>query len=51
MAVNTRSRRLMDKCGMRLVRTFRADWPVRIPGDEHGDVEHAITRAQWLAAR
>ncbi len=35
---------------MRLVRTFRAEWPVRIPGDEHGDVEYAITRAEWDAA-
>lgn len=51
MAVNTASRRVMEKCGMRLVRSFHADWPVRIPGDEHGDVEYAITRAEWEAAR
>jgi hypothetical protein len=36
---------------MRVARTFRADWPVRIPGDEHGDVEYAITRDEWEAAR
>jgi hypothetical protein len=36
---------------MRLVREFHADWPVRIPGDEQGDVEYAITREEWAAAR
>jgi len=48
MAVHVASRRVMEKAGMRLVRSFRADWPVVIPGDEHGDVEYAITRAEWL---
>jgi RimJ/RimL family protein N-acetyltransferase len=47
MAVNTASRRVMEKAGLRFVRSFDADWPVRIPGDEHGDVEYAIDRAQW----
>lgn len=51
MAVNVASRRVMEKAGLRHVRTFRADWPVRIPGDEHGDVEYALTRAEWEAAR
>ena len=51
MAVNTASRRVMEKTGLRLVRTFHADWPVRIPGDEHGDVEYAITRDEWEADR
>lgn len=51
MAVNVASRRVMEKVGMRLVRTFHADWPVRIPGDEHGDVEYAITREKWAADR
>ena len=50
MAVNTASRRVMEKVGMRLVRTFVADWPVRIPGDEHGDVEYAISRDEWAAS-
>ncbi|WP_370616076.1 GNAT family N-acetyltransferase [Mumia sp. Pv 4-285] len=49
MVVNVASRRVMEKAGMRLVRTFHADWPVRIDGDEHGDVEYAITRAEWQA--
>jgi RimJ/RimL family protein N-acetyltransferase len=47
MAVHTGSRRVMEKAGMRPVRTFHADWPDRIPGDEHGDVEYAITREEW----
>lgn len=50
MAANTASWRVMEKSGMVLVRHFTADWPVRIEGDEHGDVEYAITRAAWLAA-
>lgn len=49
MAVHTASRRVMEKCGMRLRRTFRADWPVELPGSEHGDVDYAITRQEWLA--
>ena len=49
MAVNVASRRVMEKVGMSLTRTFHADWPVRIPGDEHGDVEYTITRDQWAA--
>lgn len=51
MAVNVASRRVMEKAGMRLIREFHADWPVRIPGDEHGDVEYAITREEWEAER
>ncbi|MBI5088329.1 MAG: GNAT family N-acetyltransferase [Actinobacteria bacterium] len=47
MAVNVGSRRVMEKSGLRLVRTFHAEWPVRIDGDEHGDVEYAITRSEW----
>jgi RimJ/RimL family protein N-acetyltransferase len=47
MAVNTASRRVMEKAGLRHVRSFVADWPVRIPGDEQGDVEYAQTRRQW----
>lgn len=50
MVVHTASRRVMEKCGMSLVRTFHADWPFPIPGDEQGDVEYAITREQWAAA-
>lgn len=50
MSVNTASRRVMEKVGMRLVREFKADWPVQIPGDEHGDVEYELTRERWQEA-
>ncbi len=51
MALNAASRRVMEKSGLRYIRTFRAEWPVRIAGDEHGDVEYAITRAEWEVDR
>jgi RimJ/RimL family protein N-acetyltransferase len=51
MAVNVASRRVMEKAGLRYVRTFFGEWPERIPGDELGDVEYAVTRAEWSAAR
>jgi RimJ/RimL family protein N-acetyltransferase len=47
MVVNTASHRVMEKAGLRYVRTFHADWPEKIPGDEEGDVEYALTRAEW----
>lgn len=47
MAVNAGSRRVMEKTGLRLMRTFHQDWPERIAGDEHGDVEYALTRDEW----
>jgi RimJ/RimL family protein N-acetyltransferase len=47
MVINTASRRVMEKSGLRFARTFHAEWPVRIPGDEHGDVEYALDRDEW----
>jgi RimJ/RimL family protein N-acetyltransferase len=47
MAVNAASRRVMEKAGLRYVRTFYQKWPERIEGDEHGDVEYALTKADW----
>ncbi|MEP7179977.1 MAG: GNAT family N-acetyltransferase [Pseudonocardiales bacterium] len=47
MAVHGASRRVMEAAGLRYVRTFHQDWPYPIPGDEHGDVEYALTREQW----
>ncbi|GLF93306.1 GNAT family N-acetyltransferase [Streptomyces yaizuensis] len=47
MAVNTRSRRVMEKTGLRYVRTFFGDWPDRIEGSEYGEVEYALTREEW----
>ena len=47
MTVNTGSRRVMEKSGMTLVRTFFMEWPEVIEGSEQGDVEYAITREEW----
>lgn len=47
MVVNVASRRVMEKAGMTLVRTFHQPWPDRIDGEEHGDVEYALDRAEW----
>lgn len=49
MTVNTPSRRVMEKTGLRHVRTFHEDWPDPLPGSEHGEVEYALTRAEWRA--
>lgn len=49
MVVNTGSRRVMEKSGLRQVRVFHQEWPDHIPGDELGDVEYAITRSEWLS--
>jgi len=51
MAMHTASRRVMEKAGLQLVRTFKADWPIRIEGDEQGDVEYALTLKEWVAMR
>jgi RimJ/RimL family protein N-acetyltransferase len=47
MAVNSASRRVMEKAGLTYVRTFHQEWPERIEGDEHGDVEYALTKTDW----
>ena len=47
MAVNLASRRVMEKAGLTLVRTFHQPWPYPIEGDELGDVEYALTKANW----
>jgi hypothetical protein len=41
----------MERAGLRWVRTFHQDWPYAIPGDEHGDVEYAVTADEWRSAR
>ncbi len=47
MTVHTASRRVMEKAGLRLQRTFSQPWPYRMDGDEFGDVEYALDRADW----
>jgi RimJ/RimL family protein N-acetyltransferase len=47
MAVNHASRRVMEKCGLRYVRTFHAEFDDPLPGTEHGEVLYEITRDEW----
>jgi len=51
MAVNLASRRVMEKAGLRLVRTFHLVWDDPIEGTEHGEVEYALTSAEWTELR
>ncbi|MEU4566427.1 GNAT family N-acetyltransferase [Micromonospora sp. NPDC023956] len=44
MAVNVRSRRVMEKAGLRHLRTFHPTWEDPIPGSEHGEVEYHVLR-------
>lgn len=49
MTVNTASRRVMEKCGMTVVRTIPYEGSDPIEGAEHGEVEYAVTRPEWEA--
>jgi RimJ/RimL family protein N-acetyltransferase len=49
MAVNAASRRVMEKCGLTLVRVTPYEGPDAIEGAEHGEVEYALTRPEWEA--
>ena len=47
MTVNAASRRVMEKARLRFIGPVVHDWPEKLPGDEHGDVQYAITREEW----
>jgi RimJ/RimL family protein N-acetyltransferase len=47
MAVNARSRRVMEKAGLTHVRTHHPRWEDPLPGTEQGEVEYAVTRDEW----
>jgi RimJ/RimL family protein N-acetyltransferase len=47
MTVNTASRRVMEKCGLSLVRTIPYEGADTIEGSEHGEVEYALTKSGW----
>ena len=49
MTVNTASRRVMEKCGLTLVRTTPYQGADAIEGAEHGEVEYALTKPEWVA--
>lgn len=47
MTVNAASRRVMEKVGMTLARTYFLEWPDYIEGAEHGDVEYELRKVDW----
>jgi len=49
MTVNTASRRVMEKCGLTLVRTIAYQGADVIEGAEQGEVEYALTKPEWQA--
>lgn len=48
MPANAASRRVMEKTGLTLVRTFRMPWPHGRDGEEIDAVEYALGKADWL---
>lgn len=51
MTVNARSRAVMERGGLRYMRTFHYDWPDVIEGGDEGDVEYELFREDWLTSR
>jgi RimJ/RimL family protein N-acetyltransferase len=51
MAVNYRSRRVMERCGMKYVRTFHLEWEHPIVGTESGELEYGLLRSDWERLR
>jgi len=49
MTVNTASRRVMERCGLRYLRTFFEEWDEPIEGGELGDVEYELTKPDWAS--
>jgi RimJ/RimL family protein N-acetyltransferase len=49
LTVNAASRRVLEKCGLALVRTTPYEGPGIIEGAEHGEVEYALTKPEWQA--
>ena len=48
MAVNSGSRRVMEKAGLTFGRTVHLDWPDPLNGIEHGEVEYRLLREDWI---
>ncbi len=46
-AVQDTSRRVLEKAGLTLVRTFWAPWPELPDGPEQEAVEYALSKAEW----
>ena len=51
MAVNARSRAVMERIGLEHCRTFHLDLADPLPGTEHGEVEYHLTRTGWDRTR
>lgn len=51
MAVNQRSRGVMERCGMRHKRTYHLEWDDPLPGTEEGEVEYELTAGEWTRRR
>ncbi|PZF75516.1 N-acetyltransferase [Aestuariivirga litoralis] len=49
MAANHASRRVLEKAGLRHVRTLPAAWAAAIPDGAGGEVHYEITRGDWIA--
>jgi RimJ/RimL family protein N-acetyltransferase len=47
MLVNTRSRGVMERCGLKYVRTFHLHFDDPIAGTELGEVEYQLLRSDW----
>lgn len=47
LVIHTASRRVMEKAGLKPMRTFYQAGVERIEGNEQGCVEYALTRAEW----
>lgn len=49
MAVNARSRAVMERLGLRHCRTFHLDFEDPLPGTERGEVEYELTQSDWAS--
>jgi RimJ/RimL family protein N-acetyltransferase len=49
MADNVGSWRVVEKCGLRRVRTFYYEDAGLMPGAEHGDYVYELTSSDWLS--
>ena len=47
MAVNTGSRRVLEKVGFRHTDTWHQEWDDPIPGAEQGEVGYTLSRGEW----
>jgi RimJ/RimL family protein N-acetyltransferase len=49
MAVNARSRAVMERVGLRYARTVHLTWQEPLDGNEDGDVEYRLRLEDWIA--